>query len=242
MPRIIALVVFRDERHYLPGLLRNISPQVDGIVGLDDGSSDGSGDIVAGCPLTRDIIRLDRGPGSHHDDHLLHSTVIRAAWHVDADWLLGIDADERLSHGFRREANAVIASLPDADAFWAPLREVWSRSDYRGDGLWGAKRVARLFRSSADHVFDRRTLHGQWASIHRPPETWPSMKSPIYHLRMMRAEDRQRRRDKYTLLDPDREHQAIGYDYMLDEADLITTRIPWRDRRRLHPPRRNGGA
>jgi glycosyltransferase involved in cell wall biosynthesis len=42
--RLICVTPFRNERRYLADFLANVAPQVDGIVALDDGSSDGSGE------------------------------------------------------------------------------------------------------------------------------------------------------------------------------------------------------
>ena len=43
---------------------------------------------------------------------------------------------------------------------------------------------------------------------------------------MIEPIDRQARRDRYLLLDPDRKFQAIGYDYLTDESSLELATIP----------------
>ena len=45
--RLLALLAVRDGMRFLPGFLRNVAPQVDGIVALDDGSSDDSPELLA---------------------------------------------------------------------------------------------------------------------------------------------------------------------------------------------------
>jgi hypothetical protein len=43
---------------FLPGFVRNVGPQVDGIVALDDGSTDGTGDYLASRPEVIELIRV----------------------------------------------------------------------------------------------------------------------------------------------------------------------------------------
>src|SRR2546430_936977 len=47
--RLLAVVAVRDGLRFLPGFLRNVAPQVDGIVALDDGSGDSSAELLAEC-------------------------------------------------------------------------------------------------------------------------------------------------------------------------------------------------
>ena len=47
----------------------------------------------------------------------------------------------------------------------------------------------------------------------------------LYHLRMLREEDRQLRRLRYEALDPDRENQAMGYGYLTDPTGLRLERL-----------------
>jgi len=56
--KLVALLEFRNERRHLPDWLRSVAPEVDAIVALDDGSSDGSAAIVEEQPALLDLIRL----------------------------------------------------------------------------------------------------------------------------------------------------------------------------------------
>ncbi len=222
-PRIIALVAFRDEMAHLPDFFANVTPHVDGIVALDDQSVDGSAEFVAGQPSVLELLTVTPGAQEELEDGRNHRALTEAAWKHGADWLLGLDADERLEQGFRRRAEAEIRSADEAgaDAMWVHFRELWDSPDqYRADGIWKTKRKACLFRSSADHRFDDRRVHAIWASMPPPPDDWPQADLNIYHLRMLHPEDRIGRRERYRRIDPDDVWQPIGYDYLLDETGL----------------------
>jgi hypothetical protein len=225
--RLFALLAFRDEMRFLPGFFESVGPQVDGIVALDDQSSDGSAAYVAGRPEVLELLRVPPGAHGDNEDGILRRMLVEAAWEHDAHWLLGLDADERLEIAFRARAEREIDRAEQAGqaALWVPFKELWEPGRYRSDGVWGSKRKAALFRSARSHVFDDRRMHTHWASLPEPDGSWPVADLRLYHLRMLRPEDRQARHARYTRLDPHGEHQAIGYDYMLDENGLQLTPI-----------------
>jgi hypothetical protein len=220
--RLIALIAFRDEARFLPGLLENITPQVDGIVALDDQSQDDSAAIVAESPKLLELLAYPPGAHGDNEDGILRRRLIEAAWEHDADWLLGVDADERLETGFRARAEHEIdrAEAAGSDALWVPFKELWAPDRIRIDGLWGQKRKSCLFRSSREHGFDDGRIHTHWASLPPPEGGWPEADLRLYHLRMIEPEDRIARYQRYRRLDPDAVFQPMGYDYMLDDSTL----------------------
>ncbi len=156
--------------------------------------------------------------------------MIEAAGRHGAEWVLAQDADERIERGFRERAEALIAGTEESgiQAFALVFRELWNAPDqYRVDGLWDHKRQARLFRLRADAQFDQRSLHGHWAPINSAtPRGFRQVDLIIYHLRMIDPGDRRARRDRYLLLDPELQFQAVGYDYLTDESELQVAKIP----------------
>lgn len=225
--KIVALVAFRDEERFLPGLLKNLENKVDGIVFLDDQSSDSSNSIVTGHPKTLEVIRIPKGTWGKNEDGLIRHALISRGWNYDADWFLGLDADERLEINFRKKAEKLIARADKtgADACWLSFKELWSPHQFRVDGVWGQKRKAALFRSSRSHVFDMRRIHTFWASINPEREPWLESSLRIYHLRMINPEDRVIRMQNYLKLDPDLIHQPFGYSYLTDESNMKLKRV-----------------
>jgi len=217
-PRLLALLAFRDEMRFLPEYFANVRPHVDGIVALDDGSRDGSGEYVA---AQAEVLHLRRRPArTPHvwDDAANHRLLVEAAWAFAPDWLLGLDADERLERDFRARAEREIRAGEPAGqlAFRLTVRELWDDPlRYRADGIWGDKSSARLFAARPDHLFHDQRLHCHWAPLNsRVDGDFPRADLVFYHLRMLHAEDRAARRRRYESADPERAFQAIGYDYL----------------------------
>lgn len=229
-PRLLALLVFHNEMRYLPGWFENVLPQVDGVVAMDDGSTDGSGDFVAAQPGVLELVRVPPRDPHVWDDGVNHSRVTEAALRHQPDWMIGLDADERLEREFRTRAEAEIrrAERNGYLAYAIHLCELWnSPRTYRVDGIWGTKLRARLFKNVPGLRYDTNQLHGQWAplngirTIQGKPLGYPSADLLFYHLRMIDPQDRAARRDRYNQLDPDRKFQASGYDYLTDETGLV---------------------
>jgi len=228
--RLIALLPVRDDAPYLPGLFANLRGQVDAVVALDDGSSDGSGEILAAEPLVVDLLPEQRD-GDSWNDAVNHRRLVEAAWEHAPDWLLGIDADERVERGFRRRAERVFARArrDGVSAYRVAVRELWDDpARFRADGIFGQKSKACLFRAlPGAHEFDERELHGHWAPLdHAQGDTFPPADLIIYHLRMLHAADRRARQERYERLDPLRRMQTIGYDYMTQVDGLVLEPLP----------------
>jgi hypothetical protein len=227
--RLLALLAVRDGMQHLPGFLRNVAPQVDGIIALDDGSSDGSAEHLERHEAVIELLRNPRERPTW-DEVGNHRALVAAALRHSAEWILCIDADERLEREFRTRAERVITrgALLGYSAFAVRLRELWGdRNQYRADGIWGRKRIARLFRAREDHAFDSAALHGAKAPLQgRVGGRYPNADLTIYHLAMLRPEDREARRRRYEAADPERRWQRIGYEYLTDVRGLELRRVP----------------
>lgn len=226
--KLIALLAVRDGMRFLPGFLRNVAPQVDGIIALDDGSSDGSPDLLARHEAVIDLLRKPRDQPTWEEVGN-HRMLVAAAVRHHAEWILCIDADERLECEFRTRAERVIArgNVFGLSAYAVRLRELWDDpGQYRVDGIWGRKAVARLFRARADHEFDSAELHGSKAPLQALRRgRFPRSDLTVYHLGMLRPEDRAARRQRYERGDPDRKWQQIGYEYLTDPRGLTLRQV-----------------
>jgi hypothetical protein len=229
-PRIYALLSFRDEMRFLPGWFAANAHHVDGILAYDDGSADGSAEYVAAQPGVLELLHRDPAASGAWDQPAIHTALLEAAGRHHADWLMAIDADERLEEDFgdRARAEIVRISRRGARSTSVRIRELWDRPDTaRVDGIWGGKRVVRLFAWRPDAVLDERRLHSHWAPVNSI--RWnPVLQADltVYHLRMIREEDRQARRLRLETADPDHEFQSIGYAYLTDTTGIQLEPLP----------------
>lgn len=201
-PRIIAIFSFRYDHHLVPDLLANISPVVDGWVAYDDRG--------ANEPFSDESWRRGR--------------LIERARELGADWVLGIDPDERLETGAAQTVRDVTMRITRS-VFTFRLRELYTPDRYRVDGVWGQKLRPRLFPLLDGQVFSDAPLHAPW----HPQEggyEFRHLDVNLYHLKMIQAERRDARAALYRTLDPECRFQEIGYEYLADDSDMLLESIP----------------
>jgi hypothetical protein len=228
--RLLALIQARDEIDYLPGFLANVAPQVDGIVALDDGSNDGSAELLE----SRDeVLELLRRPSTRPawDERGNLRALVEAGTAHGGEWLLVLDADERLEREFRVRAERVIrrGARLGFTAFALRLRELWgSPHRFRTDGVWGRKSIARLFRADDGIEFDPRPLHAPKVPLDAIARKRCALAAlEVYHLRMIDPAGRSSRRRRYESLDPEARWQPeLGYAYLTDETGVRLKPIP----------------
>jgi hypothetical protein len=142
------------------------------------------------------------------------------------DWVLCCDADERYETLFLENLHRIASSFPrdELTCVSVTLRELWDAPDqYRADGIWGGKIRARFFRlppAPQAITFDLdQDRHGQWYPDQvRQRGRMVRIHHLFYHLKMIRREDRIKRRDFHKELDPEHRAQALGYDYLAEEG------------------------
>jgi hypothetical protein len=208
---------------YLPGLIANLAPHVDGIVALDDGSTDGTREYLESRSEVLEVLTNPPGRPAW-DEPGNHARLVHAAVRHGAEWMLAIDADERVERLFRQRAERVmlVGETIGARVLGLQLLDLWSsRALYRTDGSWRGRTRGRLFASHPEPELDSRPLHHTKAPLqHRGSRRPPEVGIRIYHLRMVHSNDRAARRRRYEDADPNAQWQAIGYGHMTDERGL----------------------
>jgi hypothetical protein len=179
--------------------------------------------------------RIEPGDGARWSEALNHRRLIELASQQRADWVIGIDPDERFERDFRSRADEWIswAKRRGHRALATRVRELWgSPSTYRSDGHWGQKSKYILFSARGRFRFDDRPLHGSWApylparKLFIRRKAHPVADLIVYHCRMIHPEDRLARWQKYMDLDPESRWSLRGYDYLIDEAGLELRPLP----------------
>jgi len=208
-PRLFAVFCFRHDADLVPGLLDNLGAAVDDYVAYDD--------------------RGSRSAWQHEGRR--QRLALERARERGAEWVLCLDPDERLEDGGARVIRqAIRTDQPVVYGF--RLRELWTPTAYRVDGLWRRKRKWALFPLRPGQEFADEFLHNRWAPVN-PEYRREMLDVNVYHLRMIDEERRVQRRDFYNRIDPEGAYQSIGYDYMTDETGLVVEEIP--EGRGFHP-------
>ena len=224
--KIFAVMQLRNEAYYLPGCLAHLRDHVDGIIALDDGSTDATPDILDAEPKLITRIALPREENHIWRERMHQQILLEQARASGADWVLVCDADERYETGFLQHLHQIAQSLHalPLPCVQVSLKELWgSAFQYRNDGVWGTKQRDRFFRLPQDIRFDKsQNLHGAW-SPDQVRENGQMVRTyhHLYHLKSIHAADRLKRRDLYKRLDPDNKYQPMGYDYLAVEDESL---------------------
>jgi len=229
--RLIVLLQVKNEERFLSGWLETIESCVDGIIALDDGSTDRTAEILSRHPKLLEL--MQNPPGRPWDERANQVALVQAGRRHGADWLLCLDADERLEPRFVQRAHALLeeAEHDGIQVYRFHLRELWGDPfHYRVDGVWGMKTLCRLFKNVAEHRrFDPRQVHRFWMPLELVANLEAVSRHTnlnIYHLRMIEPDDRIARAARYELLDSQHLYQRLGYRYLTDETGLVLEAIP----------------
>lgn len=198
---MFAVFAYRYDAHLVEDLLRNIGGFIDGYVSWDDRQNQETW---------------------YHEGHI-REHLLAEARAQGADWVLCIDPDERLE----KNAGPAIRKLirkKDKVVYGFKFPEMWSPSEYRVDGLWGQKIKYVLFPLLDGQTFMNLRVHSQWHP-QNPEYRLQPLDLRLYHLKMIDPENRESRKRLYNYLDPHREIQSIGYDYLTDETELRLEKI-----------------
>lgn len=162
MARVTLTMIVKNESQRLPDALRSVVDAVDEIVIVDTGSTD-------------DTVQIAQAAGAvvvHHPFDDFASARNAGLSAVTGEWMLTLDADERLAPG----GAALIRAAVAADDFDCGMLSYHNATTLAADAaavLSGAARrgapvmIARLFRNTADFRWE--------GAAHETPRTWLSM-------------------------------------------------------------------
>lgn len=154
-------IITRDEAHSIEACLRSVA-WANEIVVLDSGSTD---DTAAICQALGATVESTDWPGYGAQKN-------RALARCTSDWILSLDADERLTDELRVEIEQVLAAPGDAAGFRMPRSSSYCGRQMRHSGWW-PDHVTRLFRRglgrfSDDPVHERLIVDGPVGTLRNP--------------------------------------------------------------------------
>ncbi|QJQ95579.1 MULTISPECIES: glycosyltransferase family 2 protein [Halomonadaceae] len=130
---VAAVLIVKNEAEHLEACLRTLD-WVDEIVVLDSGSTDATCDIARCFTAKVEMSKDWQGFGIQRQ---------RAEALVESDWILMIDADERVTPELRASIQAAVAD--PAPAIYTVARLSWCFGAYIRHSGWYPDRVARLY-------------------------------------------------------------------------------------------------
>lgn len=160
MQKISAVIIVHNEEHHIDACLKNIHGVVDEIVIMDSCSTDRT---VERCRVYTDRIFIQdfKGFGPQKQD------AVNKAQH---DWILQIDADERLSRALTEEIRTWRSTDPGTYAGYAiPFHFYFMGRRMRFGGCSGEKHVRLFKKTSATYgskmIHERIRIAGQTGSF-----------------------------------------------------------------------------
>jgi len=180
MPRLSAIVITRNEAANIGECLDSVGFCDERIV-VDCGSSDTTVDIARAKGARVDI-NAWRGFGPQKNHALSLAT---------GDWVLSVDADERVAPELADAIKAALADT-DADGFEFPRRSSFLGRQMRHSG-WFPDYVLRLFRRGKGR-FDDARVHERVIC----DGVVKRLNAPLLHYPVLKLEDALSRMDRYS--------------------------------------------
>jgi hypothetical protein len=160
-PSLSVAIITRDEAHSVRACLESVA-WADEIIVLDSGSTDATVEI---CTSLGARVEITDWPGFGAQKN-------RAIQHCRNDWILSLDADERVTPALRTEIEQAMALPQDQVAFRMPRLSSYCGRTMRHGGWW-PDHVVRLFRRgharfSDDLVHERLLVEGPIGTLKEP--------------------------------------------------------------------------
>ena len=212
--RLVCLLAARNCAADLPGHLASVARFADAVVALDDGSTDATRETLAAHPLVeRLLVNPPRASYEGWDDAENRARLLAAAADVGPDWLLVLDADERIDPADAEALRRFVDREADPECAYGMrvFRMIGDLGRYDRADLW----VYRLFAHRPGDRFPAERLHYVPVPTSIPRDRWVRTTVRIQHLASLTEERRRARHAKYSEADPGRAFQS-DYGRLLD--------------------------
>jgi glycosyltransferase involved in cell wall biosynthesis len=174
--KLTALIPCKNERRNIRPCIESVQGIADEILIADSGSTDGTLDVVrdvGGCRI------IEREYVNSAD---FKNWAIPQASH---EWILLVDADERVPPKLADEVRAALADpLSDIDGYWIGRRNHYLGYPIRHCG-WNTDDVIRLFRRDESR-YETRWVH---AEVDLPSSRIKRLKTPLGHYTTWNSDD-----------------------------------------------------
>lgn len=147
--QLVAVILTKNEAGNIRGCIESIRPWVNTVVVWDSGSSDGTRTIAKGCGAL--VIHRPFDNYASQRQSALDS--------LDAEWILFVDADERLTSALGKELRDILAGTTREESLiagcWIPRRNFIAGKEVHGGGFYPDYQLRLLRRTGAQYVPER---------------------------------------------------------------------------------------
>ena len=162
MPHLVAVILTRNEAHHIPACVASVRPWVDAVVVWDSASTDDTVAAAAGAGALAVVRPFDNFAAQRQ----------AALDTIAAEWILFVDADERVTPALGREIRVAITS-DQADGYWIPRRNYIVGYAPAGGGFFPDYQLRLLRRTAARYAPEREVheiveLTGMAGHLHEP--------------------------------------------------------------------------
>jgi glycosyltransferase involved in cell wall biosynthesis len=244
--KAFAIIPVYNEEHHIERCLTRLGEFIDGIVILDDGSTDRTAEILAKSPKVLKILRTPASAKRNWHDARNHIRLNRALAEFKPDWVIRIDADETFDDSMKVHLPKLVNAAPEIRAF-AFRRHLYNEAE----GKHSVSRfdTVRMYRYSPQSRFANRRLHVQFEPIDIINSQIRMTNIRLWHHTGYSKQLREERYEKFARADPFCLYQD-SYENLLREPDFVAVPpggdilklSPWVEssRKAPHPLLQNG--
>lgn len=219
---LVCLLPVRNGEDDLPEWFASVARFADGVVALDDGSTDSTLKVLKTNPLVKIILENPRRPSYHGwDDAANRQRLLEAAASLSPRWVFFLDADERISADDAAALTTFLRTeaLPRSAYGFRVHRMIESLESFDKSQFW----VFRLFHYHPSQRLPTERLHLVPVPTQIPRQRWFRTTLRIQHVASLTEARRTARFRKYMEADPQHEHQS-DYRNLLDPPKDVK---PW---------------
>lgn len=204
---LLALLPVYNRQDLLPQCLEALGPAVDGIIALDDGSTDETPHILRQEPKVIEILTKPPKSLSEWNDAANRFLLYEAAHAYRPEWLLCVDSDEILEPTFLVYKEYLMDQSSRILGYAFPLVAIYQNT------ITGPLFVDRMYRFKPGYRFDSRRLHCRIIPLDITDEMMRTVNIRFFHYSAS-PEQKLERYNKYLIADARREFQP-SYENLL---------------------------
>ncbi|GAB4116389.1 MAG: glycosyltransferase family 2 protein [Roseiflexaceae bacterium] len=183
-PQLSVAIIARNEARHIGEALASVATLADEIVVLLDNRTRDTTASIATAHGARVLIEPWRGFPAQRNYALQVCT---------GEWVLFLDADERIPPPLANELRALLRDQPAAAGFWIPRENSFFGQVLRGGG-WYPDPQLRLMRRSQARYDEQRLVH-ELVQIDGPVST---LRNPLLHLNIEQFDELWRKQTSYA--------------------------------------------